>query len=250
MSELTKSEARRQRDTLGEIETAVDTKEKERVLRQKRETFDDKLVELGNKTIDYMMRQDENSQVITEMMTSFLEVALQMRSVMDTISALNQAMGCITEAITFVDQAIDFNHALMETTMVKNYGWFARLRNKMRIRKAVKNNVNRMLMTIDTITGQFEMSQEVVSALSVMSDRIRLSMDKTRLKRAKKEAKRAKREPEVRAQDTASPVKSFLETLMKERGIDPKTTGSASTDSAPAEDGGKKGGPSDISDII
>ncbi len=235
------------RDPFSGFEDRANEVAHEKEMKRKNQDFDAKLEKLANKTVDILMESNEDNDFLAEMMTSFLDVALEMKRVIKTLDSINIATGCIYEAISFVDVAINYNDGLQKSSLQQDHGFFSRWKRKRQIRKAIRNNNNRMKSAIDSILGQFEMSQEIVESLRVMSERMHISMAKGKAKREKRAAKKGVTLTPTLKENGTSPAKELIAKIMKERGLTPPTTVTSGTDSNTS---GAGTGAGDISDIL
>lgn len=240
-----KDEKSRERDPFAVYEEESKKKMLEREREQRSKDLDNKIMDLANKAVDFILeygRDDFRSQ----MMASFLDVALVMKDTIKMLTGINVAMSCIFEAIGFIDSAINFDTILQEGSLKENYGFFARWKRKRRMRKVIRNNRSRMQVAIDNILGQQKMAQDITESLRVASERMRLTMDKREAKRKKTEAKRASdsKYPPISAPGKGQALIAEILKARGEQAPQPKTEGETTS----SDD--KKGGVGDISDIL
>ena len=176
----------KEHDTFGDYEKIAEKKKQERAREQRSRDLDQKIVDLANKTVDFILEYGQED-FRSQMMASFLDVALVMKDTIKMLTGINVAMSCIFEAIEFIDSAINFDTLLQEGSLKENYGLFARWKRKRRMRKVIRNNRNRMQVAIDNILGQQAMAQDITDSLRDACERMRLTMDKREAKRKKKE---------------------------------------------------------------
>ena len=220
----------------------------EREKKQKMKEYDDKIAGLADKTIDFILEYGQED-FRSQMLLSFLDVALEMKDVIKMLDGINVAMACIFEAISFIDTAISFDTVLQEESLQQNYGFFARWKRKRRMKKVIRNNQNRLTVAVDNILGQQKMAQDISDALRESSMRMRMTMDKRAAKRQKAEAKKAAQGKATVSSGTPGKAQALIAELMKARGLDAPEK----TEDAPAAGGGKgsaSGGVGDISDIL
>lgn len=209
---------------------------------QKSSEFDAKLQALANKAVDMQLKYGEE-HYLTQILTTFLDVAIQLREVMETLSSINVAMECLNEAITFIDDAMIYDEQIMGEWQQQNYGFFARRKRKRKMRQVINNNVGRMKSVVDGLMLKYEMTMEITGALKNATGKMQKYMSKNGMsgKKGKNDAPPEK-----------SAASMMIADIIKSRGEngDPAVGGSApagGTGAAPAK---SNGGVSDISDII
>lgn len=156
----------------------------ERKRDQKREDFKKRVVKLIEKAAQ-MQQERGPEDSITVLLTNFLDVAIQMETVMDTLSSINVAMECMNDAIGFMDAAIDFDNALMDQSLEHSYSFWGRLKLSWKMKKTIRNNCGRMMAIAKGLEMKFKMSQDMLNALSTFGDRLKIAMNKNNKKKAK-----------------------------------------------------------------
>ena len=141
----------------------VNTQLHEQEVRDKRNEFNMRIDAIADKIIEFRERNAE--EYLIEMLTTFLDVALDMRDLMDALEATSQGMQCIATAVGFIDEMLKFNMGMFETSLNQNYGFWQRFKEKRRIRKAIRNNAGRMKMVVYNMTGQLRFAQELVGEM-------------------------------------------------------------------------------------
>lgn len=175
---------------------------------------------------------------IVGLLVTFLDAALEMQTMMESMEAINTAMSCVTEGIKFLDDAINFDQQMIKETTKENYGFFARFKARREMKKAIRNNAGRMLRVVDGLSMKHEMITSMVDAMSKAGVKIKQRSEKMAQKRAKKAAKRPGGAP-----TGPSAAQRFLDSRRAELGMGGGTGSSAGA--APAASGS-----SDISDIL
>ncbi len=229
-------------DMISNINDRTAEREKQR-LKEQRETqqkqFEDKILELADKVILFEQTRGEQDS-LTILLATFLDAAIEMRDLMETMTAINVAMECLTEAISFMDSAINFDTVLVQGTLTENHGFFARMKARRQMKKAINNNIGRMKQVSDGLVMKFKMVQTTISSMSTVADKLKGFMAKSTKKKAKASAKNG----------TVSTTPSRASALLAERraaaggSSAPSQGASAPTASAPA------GGVGDIGDIL
>ncbi len=164
-----------------------------------------------------------------------------MQKTMDSLEAINSAMSCITDAISFMDIAIDLDQNMMSESLQHKYGFFERMKQKRLIRQTVRNNIGRMKAIYDGMVMKYKMAQTMMSAMSDAT----ASMTK-KFNRSKKKSKTS-----AHTNATYAEVDRVLNARRAELGMnDPAQSndGATGTDSAtpPATDNSS----TDIDDIL
>lgn len=154
--------------------------------------MDEKIKELADRAIEfYDMYGAEDYRY--QMMVTFLDVAFQMKDAITLISSVQVATSYLATAIQFIDDSILYEDSFNEQLLSRSYGPFARLKRKMMMRKATRNNRRRLETAIKNMTARVEMAHEITESLRVGFEKMRTSMARSDEKRRKKEAKRAQK---------------------------------------------------------
>lgn len=190
--------------------------------------MDEKIKELADRAIEfYDMYGAEDYRY--QMMVTFLDVAFQMKDAITLISSVQVATSYLSTAIQFIDDSILFEDQFNEQLLSRSYGPFARLKRRIMMRKATRNNRRRLETAIKNMVARVEMAHEITDSLRVGFEKMRASMSRSDEKRRKKEAKRvAKGGAPVSNQDRA------LRYIAEVRGGNPAPSTAPSTAPAPA----------------
>lgn len=211
---------------------------------QKSSEFDAKLQALANKAVDMQLKYGEE-HYLTQILTTFLDVAIQLREVMETLSSINVAMECLNEAITFIDDAMIYDEQIMGEWQQQNYGLFARWKRKRKMRQVIHNNVGRMKSVVDGLMLKYEMTMEITGALKKATGKMQKYMSKNGM---------AGKKGKTDAAPEKSAASMMIADIIKARGVegDGASEGSSSAGgSAPSAPSAKgNSGVSDISDIV
>ena len=157
----------------------------------KEKAFDETLQDLVERTVDIYLEQGPD-HFMTNLMITFLDLSIQMKSMMKTLSSINLAMECLTEAINFIDSAVKLDETFLQDTTTTKYGFWANLKRKRELKKAQKNNIGRVQAVINGIIGKYEMAQDMLDMFSNLGDQINGLMNKSIVKRNKKVEKMKK----------------------------------------------------------
>lgn len=154
--------------------------------------MDEKIKELADRAIEFCdMYGAEDYRY--QMMVTFLDVAFQMKDAITLISSVQVATSYLATAIQFIDDSILYEDSFNEQLLSRSYGPFARLKRRMMMRKATRNNRRRLETAIKNMTARVEMAHEITESLRVGFEKMRTSMARSDEKRRKKEAKRAQK---------------------------------------------------------
>lgn len=232
-----------------EFEQHVDGKVKEAMVRmqmeQSKKEFAKKKQALASRAAEFIMqygKDDYRSQI----MMTFLDVSLQMEDAINLLHDVNTAMSCIGEAIGCMDDILSNQELILENSLQQNYGFFARLKRKRKLNKAIKNNAGRMKQVCDSLVGSQKMAIAIVSSLKKSSLKMQVMMEKNIQKQKKQELKqKAAASSEARSSKAEEMVAEIVAAKGGNYQPSAPAAGSA-TGTAPAP---KSGGVDDISDI-
>ena len=186
---MSENKRRFRSDSLGNLDEVISDgkkeREKERLEAAKEQS-----------KIDFKKRQDKLLNLIVELeaefgpdyylvelLTRFYEASVQMEPVMKSMEAVNMAMECITEAISFLDATIDFDRNLMDEITTKSYGPFQRFKMKRKMNKARRNNIGRMKAIVDGLLFKYKMMTDMAKSLESFSKDMSKSFAKANKKK-------------------------------------------------------------------
>ena len=199
--------------------------------------FDQQVINLGmvaNKFEEKYGTEDYRTQI----MAMFLDLALQMKEVIELISGVQTAMQCIGQAIDCVDDLLNMQEEMLEGSLAQNYGLFERMKRKRKINRAMRNNRNRMKQMCASIEGGQKMALDMVNALRKSCGRMKLSTEKSFAKQKKSDSKGG---TNISGDSAITPAaRKFMDDLRAQNGGDtdkgvptspavPTTNGSASS---------------------
>lgn len=225
---------------LNDVRRRQEEKRREKAIEASKNNFKAKKDKLADRAAEFIIKygkEDYRSQI----MITFLDVALQMEDAINLCNDVGTAMGCITEAIGCMDDILLTNEFQIEGTLSTKYGFFARRARKKKLQKAIKNNAGRMKQICDTLVGNQEMAQSIVNSLKKSSIQMQEMMQKNAAKQKKIEIKR---NPSAATQP--SPAESLVDEIVRSRGETPAESSGTDAPQAPAPKGD---GTVDISDI-
>lgn len=228
----------------------VEDRMNETEMKSRRETqtaqMDEKIRELADRAIEFYDKYGAEDYRY-QMMVTFLDVAFQMKDAITLISSVQVATSYLSTAIQFIDDSILYEDQFNEQLLSRSYGPFARLKRKIIMRRAARNNRRRLDTAIKNMTVRVEMAHEITESLRTGFEKMRDTMARSDAKRKKKEAKRAAKS------GTPAPDQSrALDYIAEVRGGKPAAPSSAPAPTAPtapdSSDGGSTRGISDILD--
>ena len=213
---------------VGEQTKKVEATLHEQKIKETRNNFNARIDAIADKIIEFRERNAE--EYLIEMLTTFLDVALDMRDLMDALEATSQGMQCIATAVGFIDEMLDFNMGMFETSLEHDYSFWKRVKQKRRIKKAIRNNAGRMKMVVKNMAGQLTFARNLVDEMKNVTAQLK----KTTGKKSKK----------------GEPIGGKAESYVKQRLSEREGTGAASpAASAPTAPSGG-GSVDNIDDIL
>jgi len=235
-------------NTTYEFETEIDRELQERKLKERMDKLDQRMESVLTKYLEFEAKYGENDYRTT-LMKSVLETAVAMKDIIDTLSGVKEAFNYMFEAMDIIDLTFNiFQEGLLNSTK-SDYGFFARLKQKRQIRKAIRNNVNRMNQITTMMGAMQNIADTTIVAIAKSSHRMQTAM-------AKRNKKLNKRKGGTTAptDGTSSAVDQMIIKAKQERGISTTTTtttgGESSTGGNTPTGSGSSTGEIDVDDII
>ncbi len=150
---------------------------------------------------------------LSQILMTFLDVSIQMEGAIKTMQAVEKAMTCIGQAMNCMDSILDSYKLILEGSMEHKYGFWQRRKNKRQLKKAISNNVGRMMQICDSLVGSQELALSVATSLEKASRKMQAAMEKNQKKQAKRQAKLHKGEPAPAVNSTKAEqmVKAIVE---------------------------------------
>ena len=156
-------------------------KEQQEQARQEQlDAFDQRIADLAamiEKNQD-LAEDDFNINVI---LIQFLEVALNLKKVMDMCHSIEKVLSCVAEATSFIDSSMKFSDEIFAQMNTEKYGFFARLKQKITIRRTIQNHMGRMKSIIDRVEGMMSISNIMSTEFAKLAKR----MGKSKAKKKK-----------------------------------------------------------------
>jgi len=142
-------------------------REKEKLAKAKEQSkidFRNKQDQLLNQLIQ--LEQEYGSDYyLVELLSTFYEASVEMENVMKSMEAVNMAMECVTEALSFLDATVQFDQQLMAQSNRQSYSFIARMKMKRQMRKTRKNNIGRMKAMVSGLMFKYRMMTDMVKSL-------------------------------------------------------------------------------------
>ena len=150
---------------------------------------------------------------LSQILMTFLDVSIQMEGAIKTMQAVEKAMTCIGQAMNCMDSILDSYKLILEGSLEHKYGFWQRRKNKRQLKKAISNNVGRMMQICDSLVGSQELALSVATSLEKASRKMQATMQKNAQKQAKRQAKLHKGEgaPSANSTKAEEMVKAIVE---------------------------------------
>ena len=211
-------------NTRDKIDVEKKRLEEERLKKQKEERsiqFSEKLVLLAEKTVEFENEFGVDSP-FTIVLSAFFDAALQMQAMMKQLDAINLAVDCLGDAITFLDNALEYENGIYEKSLESDHGFFARRRAKRLRKKAMRKNYGRIMQIFDNMTMNYKLIVDMSTWMGKLSGKMSKSMNKlNKIKRTNSSGA------------TVACTNGAREFLAK-RGADVESTDGSSAPAAPA----------------
>ncbi len=200
---------------------------------QNEQRFYQRLDELALAT-DRMEKERGAEDHLTILMQTFLEVAMELQDMMHTINSISTAMECLSDAIKFIDDAINFDKILFEDSVAQKHGWFARMKSRRLMKKAIRNNTGRMYELAESMVYKYKMVTGLSDAMQSACMKMKKVMGKQAEQRKKKIAQTSGAEP----MEKSARMKAFIHGVKVKKGLaDESDAPSASAPSSSASGG-------------
>lgn len=231
-------EKTRSKSLMTGIQERVETSQKEKEMEIRKQNLETRLQNTLSKYIDFEQSYGPDDYR-TVMMKSILETAVMMKDTIKTLEGVKEAFQYMFEAMDIVDLVFNLFQDNLENSLGNNYGFFARLKQKRRLNKAIRNNVSRMRQITTMISGMQTISETTVKALQKSSNKMKKALDKQNKKKAKKGTNTTVDATSVEVNRMIAEHKSKMGIEVKPTEITQPTTGET------GPKGGSKGGTTD-----
>ena len=174
----------RSKSLMDGIKERVETEQRENEMELRKQNLEKRLQNTLEKYIEFEQDYGEEDYR-TVMMKSILETAVMMKDTLKTLECIKEAFQYMFEAMDIVDLVFNLFQDNLENSLGNNYGFFARLRQKRRLKKAIRNNISRMKQITTMISGMQSISTTTVKALQKSSYQMKKKLDKQNNKKKK-----------------------------------------------------------------
>lgn len=166
--------------------------ERKRALANQLAGLDNRITEIAEKAADFVMQYGEND-FRAQMLLMFLDVAVEMKEMVKMFDSVNMATQFIYECTDFIDESLKFNFDLQDRSLATKYGPFQRLAIRIKNKRTIRNNNNRMRVIMSQIASQQTMARDMVDSMQYSCTKMRESMERATKRRAARDAKRAEK---------------------------------------------------------
>ena len=168
---MAENETRFRSETLSllndEIASEHQQREKEKLAKAKEQSkidFAAKQNQLLNQLIE-LEKEYGSDYYLVQLLSTFYEASVEMENVMKSMEAVNMAMECVTEALSFLDATVQFDQQLMAQSNKQSYSFLARMKMKRQMAKTRKNNIGRMKAMVSGLMFKYKMMTDMVKSL-------------------------------------------------------------------------------------
>lgn len=176
------------RQKVEEMEKEQKKLEQRSRMEQSRQNFSERKNQLAERAADLIMQHGKD-HYLSQIMLTFLDVAMQMEDAINTLNDVNVAMECITDAVGCMDNILDFNNMSLDAMNQKKYGFWQRHKTKKKIKRTIANNVGRMQNICNVLVGNQMIALSIMNALKDSSQKMQGMMQKNNAKQKKRELK-------------------------------------------------------------
>lgn len=189
------SERERRRASIDERARALDEKtdsdRRAREIQEKRQRFSQRRQELEDRAVQLTLERGREDY-LTQMLTMFLDVTIQMEDMINTLNDVSKAMQCITEAMTCMDSILDTTYEALDETTKSNHGWRERWKKKKKIKRAMRNNEGRMIEIVNMLESTHKMAFGMQNSFQKSTVRMQAKLAKQAEKQRKMQEKQRK----------------------------------------------------------
>ena len=183
--ELNKRKYKNESDTKGSYSNSYKLREQERDYKNCRDNYDQKTKALFFKAQESLNEYGQND-FRTQLLFDFLYMVDEMNESIKLLESTQAVFQVVGSAIGTIDSIMNLNMSIVTNSLGVNYGFFERLKRKRTIKKAMRNNINRMNAMITQIQLMTEMGEKLSESMSKSFRKMKVRMEKSRIKRMKK----------------------------------------------------------------
>lgn len=199
-----------------------------------KEAFDAKIQELASKAAEFYQKYGEEDWR-TSLLVNFLDLSLQMQDIIEVITAFNVANEIIFHAMNLMNTSLQMSNGMMLNMGAPQT---SPLKQKMMMRKAMRNNRKTVVSMIEQMKMSIEMASMTAGMYEGLSTSISGILEKMNGKRAKKNAK--KKKDGASMSSASSRGLGMVKGILNEKGVSTPPSPAAAT-SAPAPSTGDSG---------
>ena len=162
---------------MAEIEEELARVKQEEAIKKFRLNYNKKLEKIADKGASYLEKygeEDYRTQIYVELydaITSYGEM-------IDILEGSNDLMSCMDDIIKFMDQALNFNLNTLQSWNREKYGFFKKWKIRREFRKSLKNNRNRMQVSLQFMTNNMVMLKSFVKEMKKQLTKFKLKQNK------------------------------------------------------------------------
>lgn len=246
VEELSESEERRRRiiDERERAKGITERAQQEQKLEQSQREFTARKELLAEHAADMIQKKGRDYHM-SQLLLSYLDIAIQMEETIETLTDVSLGVSCITDAMGCMDDILNLNRMSLESSLKEKHGFFARLREKRRMRNAIANNLNRLKRVSIMITGSQSMAYAITDVMKKVSIKTQKKIAKINAKRNMEIAKVGGGAPLP-----PSPGEQMVNGIISKRSGDDGAPATASGNVGGSAPVGGDGGLSDVSDLL
>ncbi|MDE6293347.1 MAG: hypothetical protein K2L88_01845 [Clostridiales bacterium] len=174
-----------------ELDEKVDADRKEQEIAEKRRKFSERRQELEDRAVQLTLERGREDY-LTQMLTMFLDVTIQMEDLISTLNDVSKAMLCITEAMTCMDSILETTYEALDETTKVSHSWRERRKKKKKIQRAMRNNEGRMIEIVNMLESTHKMAFGMQSTFQKSTARMQAKLAKQAAKQRKIQEKQRK----------------------------------------------------------
>lgn len=122
----------------------------------------------------------------TDFMMNLLNVTLEMKECIDSISAVGLAIEYLQDVVGVIDGVFNLSDDLSRSLSNRKQGFFRRLIQRIKNKRDARRLANKMFATFELISDNMEMLEKLRDAMSGATAKMRKRREKRRQKKAKK----------------------------------------------------------------
>lgn len=114
----------------------------------------------------------------TRILNRFYTISYSLQNVVELMFSMKEAMGVLTQTMNIMDDTFHYIDNMMN---VENYGQYtllARIKTKMKMRKFIRMNRNRMKSILNMVSGYTEVADAMFAAMGSFDKKLKKSMEK------------------------------------------------------------------------